>query len=178
MRSFLNRLFGWLLSPPPRLRCSRMVWRAGVEELSRRTLDGRRESGAYLLGMDQPDGGQRILEFVFYDDIDPRALETGAVTIRQTALPKLWALCRERGYGVVADVHVHPGCHKQSSSDMENPVMPRAGHVAMILPNYARGLPEPGGIGIFEFLGAGQWVDHSAKGIRYVKLDGAVWRNT
>jgi hypothetical protein len=172
MRSFLNRLLGWLLGPPPRLRCARQTWQAGVAELARRTRGGRQESGAYLLGVDLPGGGQRIVEFVFYDDIDPRALETGEVTIRQTALPRLWAHCRERGYGVVADVHVHPGGYGQSSSDQANPVMPRAGHVAMILPDFAQGQPEPGRIGIYEFLGAGQWADHTAKGGRYVRVDG------
>jgi len=171
MRSFLNRLLGWLTGPPPRLRCERAVWRAGVAELAKRTRGGRQESGAYLLGVDLPGGGQRILEFVFYDDIDPRALETGEVTIRQTALPRLWALCRERGHGVVADVHVHPGGCGQSPSDQANPVMPRAGHVAMILPDFAVGQPEPGAIGVYEFLGAGRWADHSAEGKRYVKVE-------
>lgn len=172
MRSFLNKLLGWLVGPPPRLRCARAIWETGVFELARRTQGGQRESGAYLLGVDLPAGGQRILEFVFYDDIDPRALQTGVVTIRQTALPRLWALCRERGYGVVADVHVHPGGYCQSSSDMANPVMPRAGHIAMILPSFARTQCEPRGIGIYEFLGAGQWADHSVKGAGYVKLEG------
>jgi hypothetical protein len=172
MGSFLNRLLGWLTGPPPRLRCARATWRAGVAELARRTRGGRQESGAYLLGIDARGGGQRIVEFVFYDDIDPRALESGIVTIRQTALPRLWALCRERGYGVVADVHVHPGGYGQSGSDRANPVMPRAGHVAMILPDFAQGQPEPGSIGIYEFLGAGRWADHSAKGRRYVRVEG------
>lgn len=172
MGSLLNKLLGKLLWPPPRLRCARRVWNAGVEELARRTRSGRQESGAYLLGVDLAGGGQRILEFVFYDDIDPHALDTGVVVIRQTALPRLWAHCRERGYGVVADVHVHPHGHGQSHSDRANPVMPRMGHVAMILPHFARGRPEPGRIGIYEFLGSGEWADHSAKGPRYVKLDG------
>lgn len=173
MASFVNRLLGWLFGPPPRLRCSRQVWEAGVAELARRTNGRRRESGAYLLGDELPRGGKRILEFVFYDDIDPRALETGEVTIRQTALPKLWDLCRARGYGVVADIHVHPGIYRQSSSDMANPVMPRVGHIAMILANYADHAPEPGQIGIYEFLGAGRWADHTSAGARFVRLEGA-----
>ena len=65
------------------------------------------------------------------------------VTIRQTALPRLWAVCCERGYEVVADVHAHPQGCGQSSSDMANPVMPRAGHIAMILPNFTQDQPEP-----------------------------------
>ena len=173
MASLLTRLLGWLSGPPPRLRCARTVWMDGVRELERRTRGGRQESGAYLLGADALGGGQRILEFVYYDDIDPRALETGEVTIRQTALPKLWELCRTRGYGVVADVHVHPGSCRQSPSDRANPVMPRVGHIAMILPDFAKDAPEPGAIGIYEFLGGGRWADHSIAGGRFVKLEGA-----
>jgi hypothetical protein len=100
------------------------------------------------------------------------------VTIPQTALPRLWALCRERGYEVVADVHVHPQGCGQSSSDMANPVMPCAGHIAMILPNFTQDQPEPGDIGIYEFLGAGRWADHSAKGARYVRLEGVACLST
>jgi hypothetical protein len=173
MRSFLSKLRGWLFGRPPRLRCNYRVWDAGVAELARRTWSGRQESGAYLLGVDLLDGGQRILEFVYYDDIDPHALDSGIVTIRQTALPRLWAHCRERGYGVVADIHVHPGGADQSDSDRANPIMPRASHVAMILPNFAQGRPRPGGIGIYEFLGDGRWANHSRKGHRYVRLEHA-----
>ncbi|MGE3993328.1 hypothetical protein [Pseudorhodoplanes sp.] len=172
MRSLLNKLLGWIAGPPPRLRCDRAVWTSGVAELARRTRGCSQESGAYLLGTRLSDGSSRILEFVYYDDVDPRALETGEVTIRQTALPRLWALCRKRGYGVVADVHVHPGSCRQSYSDHADPVMPRAGHIAMILPNFAANAPEPGRIGIYEFCGEGRWLDHSAKGSGFVRLDG------
>jgi hypothetical protein len=170
MHSLLNTLLGWLGLAPPKLRCRRAVWEAGVAELARRTLGGKRESGAYLLGTHRRDGGRNILEFVFYDDIDPAALATGIVTIRQTALPRLWELCRKRGYGVVADVHVHPGGYGQSDSDQANPVMPRAGHLALILPHFARNNPRPGTIGMFEFLGNGAWSEHSAKGPLFFRL--------
>jgi len=172
MRSFLNTLLGWLGLAPPRLRCRRNVWDAGVVELERRTLNGRRESGAYLLGNHRTDGSREISEFVFYDDIDPAALATGIVTIRQTALPRLWEVCRSRGMGVVADVHVHPHGYGQSDSDQANPVIPRAGHLALILPNFARGRPVPGSIGMYEFLGAGRWASHSSEGARFFKLEG------
>jgi hypothetical protein len=112
------------------------------------------------------------LDFIFYDDIDPEALSTGIVTIRQTALPRLWEVCRARGYGVVADVHVHPGGYGQSQSDYENPVMPRAGHIALIIPNFARANPQPGSIGMYEFLGNGAWTEHSREGKRFFRLEG------
>jgi hypothetical protein len=172
MRSFLSMLSGWLRRSPPRLRCQKRIWDAGVRELGRRTLNERRESGAFLLGRPLRDGSKQILDFIFYDDIDAQALSTGIVTIRETALPKLWEICRSRGYGVVADVHVHPGGYGQSSSDRENPVMPRSGHIALILPNFARGQPRPGSIGMYEFLGSGNWVEHSALGHRFFRLEG------
>jgi proteasome lid subunit RPN8/RPN11 len=129
------------------------------------------ESGAYLLGSDLPDGSKQIREFVYYDDVDPLALVTGEVTIRQTALPRLWSICRDRALGVVADVHVHPGSCQQSGSDRASPVMPRAGHIAMIIPNFARGDPQPGEIGIYEFLGGDRWADHSLEGSLFLKLE-------
>lgn len=171
MGSFWNRLFGWITARRPRLRCERQLWYAGTAELACRTRDRTRESGAYLLGETCRDGSKRILEFVFYDDIDPLALETGEVTIRQTALPRLWAHCRERGLGVVADIHVHPGSCRQSPSDQANPVMPRVGHLAMILPDFAQRRAEPGGFGIYEFYGGGQWRDHTARGARIFRLE-------
>jgi hypothetical protein len=171
MRWFLNTLRGWLGFRPPRLRCKQAIWEAGTAELARRTLGGRRESGAYLLGTHRPDGSRDILEFVYYDDIDPAALATGIVTIRQTALPRLWELCRSRGYGVVADVHVHPNGYGQSPSDQENPVMPRAGHIALILPHFARNQPRPGAIGMFEFLGNGAWTEHSGAANEFFRLE-------
>lgn len=170
MSSFLSTLLGWVGLAPPRIICARRVWEIGVHELARRTLGETRESGAYLLGRTRDNGIHEILEFVYYDDVDPKALATGIVTIRQTALPRLWEICRARGFGVVADVHVHPFGYGQSASDRAGPVMPRAGHIAFILPNFARDTPKAGAIGMYEFLGNGQWVDHTPSGRRFLKL--------
>jgi hypothetical protein len=170
MNSFLSTLLGWVGLAPPRILCRRKVWEAGVCELARRTLGEKRESGAYLLGRTLRNGMHEILDFVFYDDVDPEALSTGIVTIRETALPRLWEICRAKGYGVVADVHVHPFGYGQSESDSANPVMPRAGHIAFILPNFARGRPHPGMIGMYEFLGGGRWEDHSVRGSAFFRL--------
>jgi hypothetical protein len=169
MNSFLSTLLGWVGLAPPRIFCRRRVWESGVRELARRTLGENRESGAYLLGKTLNNGTHEILDFVFYDDLDPEALATGIVTIRQTALPRLWEICRARGYGIVADVHVHSFGYGQSASDRANPVMPRAGHIAFILPNFARHRPRAGTIGIYEFLGGSRWADHSKSGTKFFR---------
>lgn len=170
MRLWLNRLAGWLLRNQPQLKCDPAIWVAGVEELRQRTLDGRRESGAFLLGCEE-GSHKRILEFVFYDDVDPHALDSGIVHITSQCLSRLWAICRSRGYGVVADVHVHPGGYQQSASDQANPVMLRAGHYALIIPHFARRETRPGGIGMYEFLGNGQWRTHTASGFHFFSLE-------
>jgi hypothetical protein len=72
---------------------------------------------------------------------------------------------------VVADVHVHPGGYGQSASDQADPVMPRAGHIAMIIPDFARRQTSPGGIGLYEYLGNGAWRDHSAEGKAFFRLE-------
>jgi hypothetical protein len=172
MPSLLNRLFGWLLgrSARPRISCNGATWTAGVRELERRTRSGSRESGAFLLGPEK-DGHRHIVEFVYYDDIDPHSLDTGIVHFNGNNLPKLWEYCRSRGHGVIADVHVHPGGYGQSESDQADPVMPKAGHLAFIIPNFARGNGRPGRIGMYEYLGNGAWQDHTAEGLSFFRLD-------
>lgn len=107
---------------------------------------------------------------MFYDDIDPHALDTGIVHFAGSRLGALWARCRTLDCDVVADVHVHPGRATQSRSDQQNPVMPRAGHIALILPNYAVGRCMPNEIGIFEYLGDAHWVDQTRRGERFFRL--------
>jgi len=153
-----------------RISCSAAIWDEGVAELGRRTLGQSRESGAFLLGERQEIGCHRVFEFAFYDDIDPHSLDTGIVHFHGDRFPVLWALCRSRGYGVVADVHVHPGGYGQSASDRRDPVMPRASHVAFILPDFAAGSNKPGYIGMYEFLGDAVWHDHSRAGSRFFHL--------
>jgi hypothetical protein len=141
-----------------------------VRELERRTQGGRRESGAFLLGPAKRNK-KIILEFVYYDDVDPKALDSGIVQFDGSRLPRLWEHCRSRGYGVIADVHVHPGGYGQSASDRADPVMPRAGHLAFIVPHFASRETQPGGIGLYEYLGNGQWQDHSLEGPHFFRLD-------
>lgn len=170
MISWLNRLFGWALGGRPRVVCAIKTWSAGVEELRRRTMGGCRESGAFLLGRKE-GGATRILEFVYYDDIDPNALQSGIVHFAGNKLPKLWEICRARGYGVVADVHVHPGGYQQSVSDQADPVIPRAGHFAIIIPHFACRDTKPGGIGLYEYHGNGSWSTHTQQGRAFLTLD-------
>jgi hypothetical protein len=159
MASLTATLARSLFGPRPEVFCDRVTWRAGVTELHRRT-HGRRESGAFLLGSSGTKS-RRIEEFVFYDDIDPHALDTGIVVIDGRRLGDLWAHCRKTGLSVVADVHVHPGGFGQSPSDQANPIMAEIGHIAIILPHFAAKATMPGGIGIYEYLGSRRWRDRS-----------------
>ena len=149
------------LGRPPRLVCPSDVWDAGVAELRRRA-GGRRESGAFLLGT-AGRRTRRIAEFLYYDDVDPACLRNGIVEIDGRKLGKVWRRCRETGLTVVADVHVHPGGHGQSESDRANPVMVEAGHLAIILPDFASRRMRPGGFGVYEHLGSRRWADHGRR---------------
>lgn len=148
-----------LLGLRPELICERALWEAGVEELHRRTNGRRRESGAFLLG--EPGSPAKIRDFIFYDDIDPGALDTGIVMIDGRRLGALWKICRDRVLEVVADVHVHPGSFRQSPSDQANPIIARANHIALILPDFAQGANLPGRIGVHRYLGNRRWRDES-----------------
>jgi len=146
-------------APDHRLCCSSRHWRGLVAELDRR---GQRthEAGAFLLGTTHA-GRREVEQIVFYDELDPRAYATGVCVLHADAFAKLWAICRERGLSVVADVHTHPGAGFQSDSDRTNPMVARKGHIALIVPDFGRWPINPKRMGIYEYEGEHAWLDHS-----------------
>lgn len=149
---------------PPKLVCDRQAWNEGVDELQRRT-GGRRESGAFLLGTVQGNV-RKIGQFLYYDDIDPTCFSRGIVEFDGSKFGLVWEKCRRLKMVVVADVHVHPRGSGQSDTDRHNPMIAESGHLALILPNFAMGARMPGEIGVYEYLGARRWQDHSSQGDR------------
>ncbi len=147
------------MSDPERLMISRWTWWKLIGELHRRG-HGRRESGAFLLG-DSNGGEARVRDFVCYDDLDPKALDQGYVTLHSRGLKALWARCRARQLDVVADVHTHPGSDTQQSAlDRRHPMIPVAGHVALIVPNFAATSRwRIDGVGVHEYRETG-WHSH------------------
>lgn len=145
-----------LWAPRHELSCSAGRWKRLVARLSERG-GGRAESGAFLLGRRDADGRARILDFVLYDDLDPNSLNTGIVRFDGRYFSELWAICEARDLTVVADVHTHGGGVRQSASDRAHPMIARAGHIALILPNFARGRIRRPDIGIYRYQGGGCW---------------------
>ncbi len=149
-----------LVSPKYRLSCSTELWREGLAELRRRGLNGRRESGAFLLG--ERDGERRrVVRLAYYDDLDPHSLDTGIVVFDGAGYGPLWQQCRDEGLTVVADVHTHPGRPLQSNSDRTNPMIAKRGHIALIVPKFAERTFMPGEIGVYEYEGEHRWRDLS-----------------
>ncbi len=156
MNSSIVRTIRRLWAPRHELSCSWFLWRRLVVKLRARGRGATRESGAFLLGHD--DGGAtRIVDFVLYDDLDPHSLDTGIVRFDGRYFGELWDICRRRGLSVVADVHVHPGAAYQSESDREYPMISVAGHVALILPDFAVGPAHADTVGIYRYLGGKRW---------------------
>ncbi len=146
-----------LLAPRHELSCPWFLWRRLTAELRERGRGEHRESGAFLLGY-RRDGRARIVDFVLYDDLDPHALDTGIVRFDGRYFGDLWDICKRRSLSVIADVHVHPGNSGQSDSDREHPMISRAGHVALILPDFARLPVRTERIGIYRYLGGKRWL--------------------
>jgi hypothetical protein len=151
----LKAIIRAFVAPDHRLRCERQLWRGIVAELERRG-EGRHEAGAFLLGVD--DGGQKyVREAVYYDELDPHAYDTGICILHGDAFARLWSLCREKGLTVVADAHTHPGAAMQSHSDRTNPMVARAGHIAIIVPDFACWPIRRGELGVYEYAGDHGW---------------------
>ncbi|NPV24518.1 hypothetical protein [Bradyrhizobium aeschynomenes] len=151
--AIISRLF----APRHELSCSWLLWQRLTARLRERGRNESRESGAFLLGIQEPGQPARILDFILYDDLDPHSLDTGIVRFDGRYFGKLWSICRERGLTIVADVHVHPGGSAQSASDKAHPMVTQAGHLALILPQFARAPLRREEIGIYRYLGNQTW---------------------
>ena len=139
----------------PRLRISRAAWRNLATELGRRS-GGTREAGAFLLGHRRRHL-RRVVEVVYYDDLDPTCL-VGNIHLSGSAYGPLWARCRDTGLTVLADVHTHGGTYvTQSSIDAANPMVATTGHLAMIVPHLAQQPYAPAQVGLHEYLGEPGW---------------------
>lgn len=143
------------LVPSHRLSCPGPLWRGIVAELERR--GGRvHEAGAFLLGVER-GGRLAASDVIYYDELDPHAYDTGVCVLRSDAFAELWSRCRQRQLTVVADVHTHPGIAAQSDADRRNPMVARAGHIGLIVPDFARWPIGDGELGLYEYLGKHEW---------------------
>jgi proteasome lid subunit RPN8/RPN11 len=157
-----------LLAPDHRISCPRSIWGSLLQELDRRGARSH-EAGAFLLG-EYAKRCAEVKDVVFYDDLDPMAYDTGVCVLDGEAFGRLWCLCRERAVSVVGDIHTHPGSARQSHSDRTNPMIARAGHFAVIVPNYAIPPLREELIGVYEYRGSHDWTeyrDKQAKSILY-----------
>jgi len=125
-----------------------------LSELRRRG-HARREAGAFLLGT-RHGKVARIRHALYYDDVAPGSLDSGIVRLPARAYSALWDACDDLGLEVVADVHTHPGAAGQSASDQAHPMVPRPGHLALIIPSYAM-RPTKHDMGFYRFEGIGDW---------------------
>lgn len=145
-----------LLAPRHELSCPWWLWRGLIKGLRERGRGQTRESGAFLLG--HRDGGRsRIVDFVLYDDLDPHCLDSGIIRFNGKYFGPLWDICKRRGLTVVADIHVHPGCEAQSDLDRAYPMISMAGHLALIVPDYARSPVNGSTVGIYRYRGSKLW---------------------
>lgn len=151
-----------LLAPRHEVSCSWLVWRRLLVKLREHGRNCSRESGAFLLGYKYAEK-LRIVDFVLYDDLDPHSLDSGIVRFNGSCFGPLWEICKARNLTVVADIHVHPGAAYQSESDRMHPMISQSGHIAFILPNFARPPLRVSDVGIYRYIGAKQWASVSPK---------------
>lgn len=149
------------VAPKHRLICPTRLWDQILAELARRGKQ-RHESGVFLLGVSRGEY-RHVQDAIFYDDLDPDAYSSGICVLHGEAFAKLWAVCRAKKLTVVADAHTHPAGAFQSSSDKENPMVARAGHIAIIIPNFARAPVQARSMRIYEYCGEHDWIDRSPK---------------
>jgi proteasome lid subunit RPN8/RPN11 len=143
------------------IRIPRLLWARLIFDLRRRGAR-QRESGAFLLGTKRLNSG-RVTSYLCYDDLDPRALLSGAIAFHAVGYASLWQYCRENRLDVLADVHTHPGTDvHQSDIDQQHPMVPARGHTAMIIRNFGyTAWWSLSAVGMYEYLGNFKWTTHT-----------------
>ena len=118
---------------------------------------GVRESGAFLLGT--IDGRiRKVTSYIMYETIAPvSSREHDYVALTGQEMAAAWDHCYRVGLEVVADVHTHPLGPAQSLSDRAHPMVSVAGHVALIVPQFAMRDPTPADLGVHIFHGDSRW---------------------
>lgn len=144
-------------APEHRLSCPAALWRKIISELDRR---GERlhEAGAFLLGV-EANGYSEVKSAIYYDDLDANAYSTGVCVLHGDSFSVLWSRCRAEHLTVVADVHTHSDTGFQSHADKTNPMVARAGHIAIIVPDFACWPIRKGRMGIYEYKGQHEWIN-------------------
>lgn len=126
-------------------------------ELGNRGCMGQRESGAFLLS-DRQGANRRVVQAVYFDDLDPDCLVGNIHFKNSSGYSRLWDICEAEGLRVVADVHTHPAqAVTQSSVDRMNPMIARVGHIALIVPHYSMRFVRASDLGVHEYHGNAGW---------------------
>jgi proteasome lid subunit RPN8/RPN11 len=142
--------------PHPLLEFPRSLFQALIIDLAK-SGRGIKESGAFLLGK-QESARRVVTSYLMYDKVAPESSRSHAyVAFTAEEMARAWEHCYATGLQVVADVHTHPFGPAQSISDRAHPIVSVAGHVALIVPNFAQGSPQPRQLGVHLFGGAGRW---------------------
>jgi proteasome lid subunit RPN8/RPN11 len=147
------------ITPVPLLELPAALWAELTAHLCAQGA-GVHESGAFLLGH-KTGAGRVVQRFVPYEQLQPDAFSNDYVSLRADSFAKLWEVCRTTGMTVVADVHTHPFGPGQSRSDRTNPMVALKGHIALIVPRFAKGNPRPHDLGLYVYQGNHQWHSHS-----------------
>lgn len=150
----------------PRLEVAPALWTAVLAHL-RQQGAGVRESGGFLLG--QIHSGVRVVRgFLPYEQLQADALQADFVHLSGASFSRLWDYCATHGLEVVADVHTHRYGAGQSRSDSENPMLAIAGHVALIVPDFAQGPTGLEHLGLYVYQGAHRWARYRGAAVAQV----------
>jgi len=131
------------------------VWTGVMGDLYRRG-GGQRESGAFLLG--QVNASAKVVSgWISYEDLDACSCTYTIIRLDTSAFPRLWQICTDREVEILADIHTHPGRPIQSRSDRAFPMLTLSGHIALIVPGFARGTVKPSDVSFNVYKGGGRW---------------------
>ena len=141
---------------PNNIRIKSELWRQTWEGLSERSR-GQIESLCIWAGRRTHESSE-VTEVIFLDGIG--GVEGFALFHRITreAVGEIFAILKDKGLQIIADVHTHPEeWVGLSRTDREHPLEYRIGFVSIVLPHFGRAEHNKSGIGMHRYKGNHQW---------------------
>jgi len=137
------------------LNISSLKWIYMQKQLKRRGKL-KNESGAFLVGK---TNSNKIVDILFYDDLDPNSIKSGYIKFSGNGYVKLWQHLNSKRMTVFADVHTHPGSWvRQSDTDKTHPMIEQIGHISIIIPNFSKNvLLSLKKVGVYIYKGNFEW---------------------
>jgi len=153
-------LITWTFSgTQARLRWPRRHFRRVISELHQR-CDKHCGCGAFMVG-EEYQHDHTVTDAIYFDDLDPKIDDRGAMLITSDGLSRLFAICRQTDRMLLGDIRAPRRDVTRVRPEQENPPISQYGYIRMFVTLHAPPI-DPRLVAVFRYRGSQRWSGRSS----------------